>query len=121
MPIDLRNYPPNWKRVIRPEILARSRNARGKEQCECRGECGKHPGRRCDEINHTLPKHPINRDKKPFQIILTISHLCHSKKCARRSHLLAACQGCHLLYQAKCKQQGGEAVRWALRQRRRSA
>jgi hypothetical protein len=124
MPINLKDYPTNWKRTIRPEVLKRSRNKRGQEQCECRGECDKHPGRRCDEINHTLPKHPLKarkQGKKPFPIILTVSHLCHSKKCPRRAHLRAMCQGCHLLYHACCKARGlwgGSAVRWAMQQSR---
>ena len=113
MPINPRDYPTNWKRVIVPAILNRSRNARGQEQCECRGECLKHSGRRCDEINATRAKHARGK------IILTTSHLCHSKKCAVRAHMRSMCQLCHLLYQAHCKTQclrGGHAVRWAIRQ-----
>ena len=45
MPIKAAHYPTNWKTKIRPDILNRAQNARGLEQCECNGECGKHPGR----------------------------------------------------------------------------
>jgi hypothetical protein len=102
------DYPTNWKK-IRAEILERARNAHGREQCECRGECLKHRGR-CDEINGTRAKHARGR------IILTTSHLCHSKKCRRRGHLRAMCQLCHLIYQTRCKTRGlrgGRAVSWA--------
>jgi hypothetical protein len=87
------DYPKNWKQIV-VEIRSRARNAHGQEQCECKGECGKHHGR-CDEINHTQARHSKGR------IILTTAHLCHKTKCARRAHLRSMCQLCHLLYDVK--------------------
>ena len=85
------NYPENWKQIVL-EIRSRARNASGQEQCECKGECGKHRGSRCDEINHTRARHSKGK------IILTTAHLCHKTRCARRAHLRSMCQLCHLLY-----------------------
>jgi hypothetical protein len=85
------DYPKNWKQIV-AEIRNRARNESGQEQCECKGECGKHRGHRCDEINRTRALHSKGK------IILTTAHLCHKTKCARRAHLLSMCQLCHLLY-----------------------
>jgi hypothetical protein len=111
-------YPKNWKQ-IRVEIRERARNAYGREQCECHGECLKHNGR-CEEINHTWAKYRRRRGK--VKIRFTIAHLCHSKKCARRPHLRAMREPCHLIYDRRCRQRslhGGHAVRWAISQGRK--
>jgi len=105
-------YPRNWTKIV-AETRERARNAHGREQCECSGECLKHSGR-CEEINHTWPKY--RRKKGKVKIRLTIAHLCHSKKCARRSHLRAMCEPCHLIYDLRSRQRrlrGGRALRWA--------
>jgi hypothetical protein len=106
------DYPKNWKTVV-AKTRERARNAQGREQCECRGECLKHRGR-CEEINHTWPKH--RRSKGKVKVRLTTAHLCHSKKCTRQLHLRAMCEPCHLIYDLRCRQRrlrGGHAVRWA--------
>lgn len=117
MAIKPSDYPKNWKQ-IRAEILNRSRNARGQEQCECCGECLKHRGR-CDEIRHTRAKHFKGKHGNA-KVILTTSHLCHSPKCRQRGHLRAMCQPCHQIYQLRSRDQrhlrGGDAVRWAMQQ-----
>ena len=109
------NYPASWKEIV-AEIRNRSKNADGKEQCECRGECLKHRGR-CEEINGTWAKH--RRSKGKVTIRLTIAHLCHTPKCDDRTHLRAMCEPCHLIYDLRCRQQGlcgSDAVSWAMRQ-----
>src|SRR5258708_23204131 len=109
-----RAYPKNWEQ-IGAEIRERARNAHGREQCECRGECLKHHGR-CEEINHTWPKH--RRRKGKVKIRFTIAHLCHTPKCDDKSHLKAMCEPCHLIYDLRCRQQslrGDQAVEWAIR------
>src|SRR3990167_10311144 len=103
MPIDYKEYPPNWKTEIRPAILKRAEN-----KCE---DCG--------APNHAIiyRPHKGKSDWKLFQegmeaeamsldgikatkIILTIAHLDHDK----RNHdismdrLKALCQRCHLRY-----------------------
>jgi len=107
------DYPANW-RDVGVEIRNRSRNADGKEQCECRGECLKHHGR-CEEINGTWAKY--RRQKGKVKIRFTIAHLCHSPKCDDRLHLKAMCEPCHLIYDLRCRQRelsGEDAVKWAI-------
>ena len=90
----LTDYPKNWK-SISLEIRKRSGN-----RCECWGECGLHNGQdlidsyngRCREYNKTKARFARG------MVVLTVAHLCHKTKCARRSHLKAMCQRCHLRY-----------------------
>jgi len=113
------DYPENWKQIV-AEILNRSQNEQGREQCECHGECLKHYGR-CEEINHTWPKH--RRRKGKVKIRFTIAHLCHTPKCDDKSHLRAMCEPCHLIYDLRCRQQllrGDQAVEWAMQQGQKS-
>jgi hypothetical protein len=113
------DYPENWKQIV-AEILNRAQNELGEEQCECHGECLKHHGR-CEEINHTWPKH--RRHKGKVKIRLTTAHLCHTPKCDERSHLRAMCEPCHLIYDLRCRQQslrGDQAVEWAVQQGKKS-
>lgn len=109
---DAGQYPAKWKE-IGLEIRRRSRNADGKEQCECHGECLKHSGR-CEEINGTWAKHRRRRGK--VKVRLTVAHLCHSPSCDDKSHLKAMCEPCHLIYDLRCRQRclsGEAAVSWA--------
>lgn len=97
MSFNPRDYPKNWK-AIRKEILEKSGG-----QCMCEGECGLHNG--TDLIDPTAHR-CVERHGKPAKfakgkIVLTIAHLCHRKKCARRKHLKAMCQRCHLRYDVK--------------------
>lgn len=107
MPCDYKNYPKNWKE-IRWEILVRAA-----DRCEWREMClffpiwtlegiklavpsGKYDGAyRCLEVN----KAPALSFKG--KVVLTIAHLCHKTKCARRKHLMAMCQLHHNRYDAK--------------------
>lgn len=101
------DYPKNWK-AISAEIRERAKNADGIPQCECTGECGLHRGRskafasgepaapkRCAELHG----HPARWAKG--KVILTTAHLCHNTKCARRKHLKAMCNRCHLRIDVK--------------------
>lgn len=91
-------YPKNWKK-IRAEIMARAGNKHGESQCECSGECGLHRTtggpRRCTEVHGHQARWANGK------VILTTAHLCHKPKCARRKHLKAMCQRCHLRYDVK--------------------
>jgi hypothetical protein len=83
-------YPGNWKDIV-AEIRVRAGN-----RCECMGECGLHrtnPGpRRCVEMNHAPARWAQGT------VVMTVAHLCHNPKCARRSHLRLMCNRCHLRY-----------------------
>ena len=95
--MDRRKYPPDWTRISR-EIRARSGG-----RCECRGECGSdhahgsedRPSPHCDAVNGA--PHPVTGSR----VVLTVAHLCRcrdpeGRKCGEPSHLIAACQRCHL-------------------------
>lgn len=90
MPMDPRKYPIEWRRIS----LATRDRAQGR--CECQGECGNdHRGGRCEALNHQ--PHP----ETGSNVVLTTAHLCRcrdrfGRKCGEPSHLIAACQRCHL-------------------------
>src|SRR5256885_17008600 len=83
-------YPAHWKefsRHIRYDV------AQGR--CQCTGECGlhrTHPGpRRCVEIDGTPAIWARGL------VVLTVAHLCQCEPlCAEASHVIAACNRCHL-------------------------
>lgn len=108
MPIDYKEYPPNWNTEIRPAVLKRAGN-----KCE---ECGAPNG----ALVARLPKSPASQfiviennitadDTAEFyradgykitKIVLTIAHLDHDKSNHNVSldRLRAWCQKCHLGY-----------------------
>jgi len=94
MPIRPENrarYPKDWK-----AISARIRFERAGGQCECAGECGKHPpGVRC-EGRHG---HPNPRTRRI--ITLTVAHLDHTPENCGDDNLKAMCNACHLAYDAE--------------------
>lgn len=89
-----KDYPANWKKIS-AEIRSRSGG-----RCECFGECGLHNGTDLvDTYNGRCREHHgqfaiFARGK----VVLTTAHLCHKTKCARRTHLKAMCNRCHLRY-----------------------
>jgi len=101
------DYPTNWRKIV-VEIRERARG-----RCECRGECGLHR-------THPGPRRCVERQGKPAawargMIVLTTAHLCHRKKCARRAHLRAMCQRCHLRYDARQRAANASRTRDARR------
>lgn len=89
MPINYRDYPPNWLTNIRPRILSRAgeiRDTDGKMIQEARCEW-------CNIENHT-------RHTRGYTIVLTIAHLDHDKENwnVNDERLAALCQACHLGY-----------------------
>lgn len=100
MPIDYSKYPADWKKVIRPRILARA-------DCCCEG-CGvrnytylSRPRRCCastiwDERNRCCSC----RKPRP-RVVLTIAHLDHDITNNADSNLKALCQKCHLRHDAR--------------------
>lgn len=100
MPIKPENkgsYPPDWK-----AISSRIRFERAAGCCECVGECGKHEGR-CDRIHGELISRVRKGCRTPdrvVSIVLTTAHRVHGSDCSDEN-LFAACQRCHLNYDAK--------------------
>ena len=90
MPVDPTKYPPGWR-----DFSASIRFDRAKGRCECVGQCGLHQPnpttRRCVELHHAkaLWARGVVR--------LTVAHLCDCDPiCMNPSHVIAACQRCHL-------------------------
>lgn len=92
MPIrseNLARYPDDW-----PEISERVRTVRAGGRCECRGECGRGHRTRCRAWNGY--PHPDTHSK----VVLTVVHRDHTPENCDDDNLFAACQACHLSYDA---------------------
>ena len=82
MPVDYSKYPPEWRTVTRPRILARAGN-----RCEW---CGAGNGA------------PIPREgREPARVVLTIAHVDHNPAHNADANLAALCQRCHLAHDAR--------------------
>ena len=120
MPIDYKKYPVNWKE-IRPRILKRANNKCEFPGCnfvngemvgavKYRGKTQKWYRDYNDAINH-IPKSFEMKNGKVFpnpkmvKVVLTIAHLDHDETNhnVTDERLKAACQLCHLRYDAKEK------------------
>lgn len=78
MPINYKDYHPEWKTVIRPRILDRAKN-----KCEF-----------CGIENYAM-------SKRNTKVVLTIAHLDHNKSNNADENLRALCQACHLAYDSE--------------------
>jgi len=100
MPIDYKNYPPNWKDEIRPAVL----KAAG-YKCEFCGIKQRAKGYRkangefveCDEFMINWAK---KNNIKVITIHLAVMHMDHDVKNCSMSNLRAGCQQCHNRYDA---------------------
>lgn len=88
-PEHLGRYPDDW-----PEISHRIRTVRAGGRCECRGECGSGHKGRCRAWNGHA--HPVTGSK----VVLTVAHRDHTPENCDPANLFAACQKCHLSYDA---------------------
>ena len=120
MPIDYKKYPPNWLSEIRPRIMKRANNT-----CEFDGCDFKHGEfvwsvkfrvrtigwfRDFDEADShdksfEMKKGVVVPNPKKVKVVLTIAHLDHDETNhdVKDERLKAACQICHLRYDAKEK------------------
>lgn len=126
MPIDYKKYPPNWKTEIRPRIMERANNTCEFEGCDFKHlemvwsvkNKGKTIGwfRDFDVANSHPKSFESKFDKyrghavvvpnpKKVKVVLTIAHLDHDEENhdVKDERLKAACQICHLRYDAKEK------------------
>jgi len=127
MPIDYKKYPADWLKVIRPRIMKRANNTCEFDVCDFKhGEivwAVKYRGRTqawyrdFEEAERHEPKSFESKrnwntgivspvpNPKMVKIVLTIAHLDHDETNHEVSddRLMAACQLCHLRYDAKEK------------------
>ena len=96
MPCDYKNYPKDWKTVIRPAILARAQHC-----CE-----------QCGAANHQ--PHPVTGSR----VVLTVAHLDHDTTNNDPANLRAWCQKCHTSYDAE---HHAETARQTRRRKQREA
>ena len=89
-PENRKRYPADW-----PQISARIRFERAAGRCECRGECGTLHVGRCS-ARHGEP-HPVTGSR----VVLTTAHRDHTPENCADGNLFAACQRCHLAYDAE--------------------
>ncbi len=105
-PENLARYPKNWKKEIRPSILARANDC-------CEGspkfpECRRPNGAWLNKTTGELTENPLDVEvwelvdgDKVTRIVLTIAHLDHVPENCEPSNLRAWCQRCHLVYDAE--------------------
>lgn len=84
--MDRSRYPEDWE-----EISRRIRFDVAKGQCQCTGQCGLHPGKRCEERNGEPAKWARGK------VILTVAHYPDMDPAnSADDNLLALCNRCHL-------------------------
>lgn len=79
-------YPTDWA-----EISRAIRFDRASGLCECRGECGAHPG-------WCAAAHGEAHPSTGSIVVLTVAHLDHTPENCDPDNLRAMCQRCHLNY-----------------------
>lgn len=111
MPIDYKKYPPNWLSEIRPRIMKRANNTCEFDGCDFKHLefvwSAKNNGgiewfrnyQRAFEFRFGL------KNPKKVKVVLTIAHLDHDEgnHDVKDDRLKAACQLCHLRYDAQEK------------------
>jgi hypothetical protein len=108
MPIDYRDYPPDWLSTIRPRILARDGNRckfcnvpNGADvQRSQRGHYMLPNGEAFDGSTGALLAGESDTwpPERKVRIVLTIAHLDHALVNHTDENLAALCQQCHLRY-----------------------
>lgn len=95
MPIDYKNYPKDWKKVIRPRILARDGH-----KCRCCSIGNNLWGYRdAGGKFQSLPEQkPAPAGFRAFHIRLNVVHLDHGLTDHSDANLGVMCQRCHGLY-----------------------
>jgi hypothetical protein len=89
-PMRRADYPRDWEQ--KSDSI---RFGRAGGQCECRGECGSGHEGRC-EARHGQP-HPVTGSR----VIMTTAHRDREPRNCAPENLFAACQRCHLTYDAE--------------------
>ena len=126
MPIDYKKYPKNWKSEIRPRIMERAENTCEFDGCDFKHgeyvwavryrakttgwfrdfeEANSYPKTRESKKNKATGRVEPIPNPKQVKVVLTIAHLDHDETNhdVKDERLKAACQLCHLRYDAKEK------------------
>jgi len=95
MPINYKDYPEDWKDVIRPDILRRD-----KYRCKFCGVVNHSVGYRISDGTFiACDEHMVNWARKngirTFKIVLTIAHIDQNRENNNYDNLAALCQRCH--------------------------
>lgn len=98
MPIDYKQYPVNWKDIIRPDILKRDGY-----KCVVCGVSNRalfvwDKGNRVILDDKFILDYYKGLGMKVKKIVLSISHSCHDSMCTDYSHLSSKCQLHHLRF-----------------------
>lgn len=114
MPIDYGKYPPNWLSEIRPRIMKRSNGVCEFDGCDFMHmeslwsiKTKGHPTiwSRSNCWNLFSEEQKLRTKIKKVKVVLTVAHLDHDEvnHDVKDDRLKAACQLCHLRYDAKEK------------------
>lgn len=103
MPINYRNYHPDWKDIIRPRILKR-------DNYKCR-VCGvgnrmrivRNSDEEWLEVDDIIEKESVRTGQPMIRVVLNISHLNHIVTDNRDENLRSMCQLHHIRHDAKHK------------------
>jgi 5-methylcytosine-specific restriction endonuclease McrA len=98
MPIDYKNYPVDWKDIIRPDILKR-------DNYKCK-HCGlsnrtlfvREGGKRIVIDDSFMHNYYLALKYKISKVVLTIAHLDGNRENNEYINLAALCQSCHLYH-----------------------
>jgi len=98
MPINYKLYHPNWKDIIRPDILRRDNY-----KCKHCGVVNRTPyvyeqGKPYYFKDDFIADYYTRRNERIRKVVLTIAHLDHNRDNNEYSNLAALCQICHLKY-----------------------
>lgn len=93
MPMNPKDYPPNWK------AIALEVKEAANWTCEnCHRPCRRQGESKREFRNRIAVWHQIEFDHKPQRFTLTVAHLNHTPMDCDRSNLKAWCSVCHCLY-----------------------
>lgn len=103
MPVNYRNYHPDWKDVIRPQILKRDNY-----KCKICNVGNRMRIIRGDddqwlEVDHLIEKEALKTGQKIVKIVLTVAHLNHIVTDNRPENLAALCQLHHIRHDSEHK------------------
>ncbi len=111
MPIDYKQYPPNWKTEIRPDILKRDGYKCKKCLVPNYAVGYRSPSGTFVSVDERERERQEQRGRHIIKIVLTVAHLDHNRDNNHPGNLAALCQKCHLSYDAAQHQSNAAETR----------